>query len=235
MLLIGSIYALASIIVFPVSIIRFRNSSSNLLFVKVTAFLSRLVLGLKVDFSGLENSKRNLPAIFIMNHQTALDIMLNREVFPRNCLIVVKRGLAYVPFFGWIVFAAGNILLQRTNKQQSLSQMRSADLAISMGKSSVWVFPEGTRRGAKGLGAFKKGAFYMAIKNKVPIIPVIASSYANKLDFNKWKSGLVSVQVLPPISTEGLSLEDVDETLKISHQIMKTALINLDTKMATST
>ena len=228
----GIIFALASVIVFPIAIFRFRNTSTNLLFISLTAPLCRWVLGLKVEFIGLDISRKNLPAVFVMNHQAALDIVLNKEIYPSSCILVVKRGLAYVPFFGWLVFAAGNILLERTNKQQSVDQMNSADQAITVRKSSVWVFPEGTRRGTKGLGNFKKGAFYMAIKNKVPIIPVIASSYSQKLDFSKLKSGVVVVQVLPPISTQDMTLENVDDLLKSCHQIMKTSLGSLDKRTA---
>ena len=231
MLLLGVIFALASVIVFPIAILRFRNTSSNLLFVTLTAPLSRFVLGLKVEFSGLDYAKNHLPAVFVMNHQTALDILLNREIYPRSCILVVKRALAFVPVFGWMVFAAGNILLQRSNKQQSLGQMNSADLAITVRRSSVWIYPEGTRRGAMGLGDFKKGAFYMAIKNKVPIIPVIASSYTHKLNFSKWRSGVVLVQVLRPIPTDGLRLEDVDVLLQKCHDLMKDSIAKLDARV----
>lgn len=231
MLLIGIIFSLASVITFPIAILRFRNTSTNLLFVTLTAPLSRFVLGLKVEFSGLEFAKSHLPAVFVMNHQTALDILLNQEIYPRSCILVVKRALAFVPVFGWLVFAAGNILLQRSNKQKSVDQMNAADLAITIRKSSVWIYPEGTRRGAKGLGDFKKGAFYIAIKNKVPIIPVVASSYTHKLNFSKWRSGVVLVQVLPPIPTEGLTLEDVDNALGRCHDLMKDSIARLDARV----
>lgn len=43
------------------------------------------------------------------------------------------------------------------------------------------IFPEGTRRNNGEIHAFKKGAFYIAIRNQLPIIPVVFSSYYNFL------------------------------------------------------
>lgn len=55
----------------------------------------------------------------------------------------------------------------------------------------LWIFPEGTRSKKEELLPFKKGAFHIAMMNKLPIVPVIISPYYfiddNKKIFNSGK------------------------------------------------
>jgi len=41
----------------------------------------------------------------------------------------------------------------------------------------MWIFPEGTRSKKSELLPFKKGAFHIAMQNKLPIVPVVISPY----------------------------------------------------------
>ena len=64
---------------------------------------------------------------------------------------------------------------------------------------SIWMFPEGTRSRGRGLLPFKTGAFHTAMQAGVPIVPVVASSYANQIDLNRWDNGEVLIEMLPPL------------------------------------
>jgi 1-acyl-sn-glycerol-3-phosphate acyltransferase len=234
MLLVGLIFSVTSVLLFPVALVQFGNPATNRLFLSFTARLSRYGLGLKVGVRRNSTSSEGSPCVFVMNHQAAMDILLNVEVYPKQCVVVAKRILAFVPFFGWLIWAAGNLLLDRKNQSQSLEKMELANRAIQKKSFSVWLFPEGTRSGNRGLGPFKKGAFYMAIKNQVAIVPVVVSSYVGKMDFARWHSGTVLVKVLSPISTIGLGLEDVHSLLDQVHREMKQAIADLDEEVARS-
>jgi 1-acyl-sn-glycerol-3-phosphate acyltransferase len=87
-------------------------------------------------------------------------------------------------------------------------------------KDNIYVFmmPEGTRSRGKGIGPFKKGAFRLAIETQTPIFPMIASSYYKNLNLNRWKSGLVRLRFLPPISTQGLGLGDLDHLVELARK-----------------
>jgi 1-acyl-sn-glycerol-3-phosphate acyltransferase len=70
----------------------------------------------------------------------------------------------------------------------------------------VTIFPEGkmTYRGQKLL-PFNKGAFYLALENEVPIIPIAVVLYGNRfIRHSPWVPARVHIHILPPIPTAGL-------------------------------
>ena len=99
---------------------------------------------------------------------------------------------------------------------------------------SIWVFPEGTRSHGKGLGQFKKGAFQMAISAGVPIIPLCANNYVRALDLNRWHSGDIILRALSPISTTGMTIEDVPALIERCREQMKTCIAGLDQETGTN-
>lgn len=62
---------------------------------------------------------------------------------------------------------------------------------------------------------FKKGAFYTAIDEQLPIVPVVFSSYKNFLDDKRkiFDEGEIIIKALPEISTEGLTHGDIDKLI----------------------
>lgn len=73
----------------------------------------------------------------------------------------------------------------------------------------IWMFPEGTRHHQHGLLPFKKGAFNIAVCGQFPIIPVVISDYTPFYSKPKryFRSrGHVIVQVMDPVSTQGVKL-----------------------------
>ena len=95
---------------------------------------------------------------------------------------------------------------------------------------SLMLFPEGTRNSAGGgsLLPFKKGAFHVALDIGVPILPIVVSEY----DFlgpdgkrtEKFTSGNVTIKVLPPIETEGVTKDQIDDLIKETRDSMLEAL-----------
>ena len=95
---------------------------------------------------------------------------------------------------------------------------------------SMLLFPEGTRNSAGGgsLLPFKKGAFHVALDIGVPILPMVVSEY----DFlgpdgartEKFTSGNVTIKILPPIETEGIRKDQIDDLIKETRDSMIEAL-----------
>ena len=91
---------------------------------------------------------------------------------------------------------------------------------------SMLLFPEGTRNSAGGgsLLPFKKGAFHVALDIKAPILPIVVSEY----DFlgpdgsraEKFSSGNVTIKILPPIQTEGIEKDQIDNLIKKTRDSM---------------
>jgi 1-acyl-sn-glycerol-3-phosphate acyltransferase len=101
---------------------------------------------------------------------------------------------------------------------------RAADL-LRKGLSFL-VFPEGTRSKTGKLQAFKKGAFVLSIKGRADIIPVLLRGSHLSMPKGAWavKPGKVSVTILDPIPTEGLTYIDRDRLLEKAHNAMARAL-----------
>jgi 1-acyl-sn-glycerol-3-phosphate acyltransferase len=110
------------------------------------------------------------------------------------------------------MYMAGDVKLIRGNKQSILSAMKGCDDRLDK-KVSVMLFPEGTRTRDGSLGEFKDGAFRIAIDHQLPILPLVVNGTREALQAGSWKMNVTEaeVRVLAPISTEGLTKEDVPE------------------------
>lgn len=215
-------FLLASIFHF-VRILPFgKRSSNDATYVKLLAPVARTILGLHYTIRPYKEPLP-LPCVFIMNHQSALDLFSNAEIYPDTCIVIVKRALTKVPFFGWIAALGDNIFLDRENRSRSMEQMAEARNKITQNGLSVWIFPEGTRRNSGSIHNFKRGAFHLAIQAQVPIVPVVASSYRHHVDIGRWKSGRIIIEVLDPVPTKGLQADDVDSLIARCHSAMQTA------------
>lgn len=167
------------------------------------------ILGVKLVVEGREHFEHWQPGIVIANHQSNLDLFIFGQILPPRTVSVGKSSLKYLPLFGQVYWLAGNILINRRKKTQSIAAMTAISEAIHRNNSSVWVFPEGTRNPSKTLLPFKKGAFYMALNAQVPIVSICASAYSLHLNLNRWHACTVRVRIRPPIVTEGLGKEDL--------------------------
>ncbi|CAG7723451.1 unnamed protein product [Allacma fusca] len=83
------------------------------------------------------------------------------------------------------------------------------------------IFPEATRTKEKTLKQFKKGAFFIAIQNKLPIVPVVFSPYSFVNDETKiFNSGKMIVNILPPIEMDRFGVEDVGKLAGMVQDLM---------------
>ena len=93
---------------------------------------------------------------------------------------IAKKELYNSPFFGLFVRNAGSILLDREKSQMS-GFFADTKKAVKEG-SSIFIFPEGTRNKTENsLIEFKEGFRIIALKNKIPILPVYIRTHSNKV------------------------------------------------------
>ncbi|MFK8038191.1 MAG: lysophospholipid acyltransferase family protein [Crocinitomicaceae bacterium] len=138
-------------------------------------------IDLKVEGQEFIDSDKNY--IIMSNHTSYLDVPILLCAYPKNIYFVAKRELLRIPFFGWMMWLLGMIFIDRTNPKRSIRSMKIAAIKLKSGKN-VLVFPEGTFDDKGKLLPFKKGTFHIAVKAKMPIIPV-AISGGNKI----WSGG----------------------------------------------
>lgn len=171
------------------------------------------------------------PAVFITNHQTELDVLLLGTVFPPYCSVTAKNSLKRVPVLGWFMALSKTVFIDRTNRQTAVAAFDGAATVMRRDRQSVFIFPEGTRSyfDEAGLLPFKKGAFHLAIKAKVPIVPVIVANYSHVLSARRrvFQAGTIPVKVLAPIPTANLLPSDADELTTTTYDLMLRELTEL--------
>ncbi|RNE69597.1 1-acylglycerol-3-phosphate O-acyltransferase [Vibrio cholerae] len=207
-----------------------RNPKHVYTFGKQFAAMSK-VFGIKLEYRAPVDVDQRGQHIYIANHQNNWDLFTVSKAVTPKVVTVGKKSLAWMPLFGQLYWLTGNILIDRANKAKAKGTIDQVIDYMKQSEVSVWMFPEGTRSRGRGLLPFKAGAFHAAIGAGVPIIPIVCSS-TDKLKFNRWNNGHVIVEVLPPISTEGYSKENIRELSQLCHEQMKAKLAELDAEVA---
>ena len=132
-------------------------------------------------------NKEKLPTdgqyLVLINHRSIIDPPI-AEVALRHTDIfgpwIAKKELYNSFFFGLFVRNAGSILLDREKSQMS-GFFADIKKAVSRGES-IFIFPEGTRNKTEdALTSFKEGSRIIALKNRLPILPLYIKTDAGKV------------------------------------------------------
>lgn len=129
------------------------------------------ITGSRLSVEPLPDVDWSRPHIFVMNHQSMMDIPCAFAVIPANIRFVAKHTLKYVPFLGWYMALTGMIFINRSDRRAAMRGLTTAGERIRAG-ANILAFPEGTRSKDGRILPFKKGPFLLALEAKVPIIPV---------------------------------------------------------------
>lgn len=190
-------------------------------------YVMKYGMGIDVKVIGEENLAHK-PFVAISNHQSTLDILVLGRMFPKGCTVTAKKSLKYIPLLGWFMTLSGTFFLDRSSREKSVKTLNKGLQQIKEKKRALWIFPEGTRSYATDLDIlpFKKGAFHLAQQGNIPIVPVVVSNTSTIMNpknkvFNR---GVITVKVLDPVSTDGLTKEDVG---KFSEKIRESMLKEL--------
>ncbi|KAJ3067102.1 1-acylglycerol-3-phosphate O-acyltransferase [Podochytrium sp. JEL0797] len=168
------------------------------------------------------------PCVFVMNHQSEMDILVLGSFIPQDCVVLMKEEFKKLPIIGQYVRATGDaVFIKRQSRDSAIETMAQVATVVKQRNVPVHIFPEGTRsyQTTNDLLPFKKGAFHLAVSAQIPIIPVVASSYHSIYNLKNllFEGGVVRIKVLPPVSTEGLVTADVGElTEKVRGQMLAT-------------
>jgi putative phosphoserine phosphatase/1-acylglycerol-3-phosphate O-acyltransferase len=176
--------------------------------------LATSLAGIDLRVEGEENAWSSRPAVFIFNHQSALDAMLMLKIVRRDMTGVGKMEIRKDPVLGPIFAAAGVVFIDRSNTASAIEALEPAVRALKQGRS-IAIAPEGTRSPTPRLGAFEKGAFQMAMQAGVPVVPVV---FRNVLDaFPKdariVRPATIEAKVLAPIETSDWTKDTLDHEI----------------------
>ncbi|WP_084206845.1 lysophospholipid acyltransferase family protein [Marinobacter lutaoensis] len=200
------------------------HPDNNRLLGWAVARTGRWLLGMERRLEGAEHLPRQRPTVVIANHQHNDDLFVMGDLLPPRTVTVGKSSLVWVPFFGQVFLLGGNVILNRGQSRKAVAAMQAVSRALVAERKSLWVFPEGTRSHGRGLGAFKKGAFHAALASGYPITLVCASEYDGQTRGLFGRRAPVTVRILPPVETRGLSTEDVPALMAQCHRMMSEAI-----------
>ena len=165
----------------------------------------------RVHVEGREKIRRGVAYVMVANHQSLLDILVLFRLFV-HFKWVSKIENFRVPCIGWNMSLNEYIPLRRGDRESIAEMMTACGRTLAAG-SSVMMFPEGTRSPDGRLKAFKHGAFTLAQRGGVALLPIVLSGTARALP----KRGFVlqgrhpiEIRVLdeiPPERFAGISAE----------------------------
>lgn len=166
---------------------------------------------------------RSRPYVIVTNHQSMLDIPL-MYVLPLNFKWVSKKEVKKMPIFGLVLLMHGDILVERGSRESAKAMVGACTKRLGRG-TSVIVFPEGTRTKTGRIGRFKDGAFVVARKAGVGILPVVIDGTWSLMD--GWKFRMphsFRVRVLYPIEPDEVMATEpremagrIEERMKRAH------------------
>lgn len=160
--------------------------------------------GLDFEVEGMENLRRHGPAIFVFNHQSLLDSMVLAHLLRKDVVALCKKEMAHTPVVGLLLRQADTIFVDRDDTDQREVLQRALDVLHS-GRSLV-IAPEGSRSTLGDIQPFKHGAFYLARKAGVPIVPIVLHNVKDALPNGGWliRPATIRITVLPPVPPESI-------------------------------
>jgi 1-acyl-sn-glycerol-3-phosphate acyltransferase len=133
----------------------------------------------RVHIDGREKIAPGTAYVMVANHQSLLDILVLFRLFV-HYKWVSKIENFRVPCVGWNMSLNRYIKLRRGDKESVAEMMTACERTLAEG-NSIMMFPEGTRSPDGRLKAFKHGAFTLAQRMGVPILPIVVEGTSEAL------------------------------------------------------
>lgn len=168
------------------------------------------MFGSELIVHGKENLPTEGPVVFIGNHQGYADIIAYIAAISPSIAFafVAKDDLERIPLYGPWMRRIRSVFIKRNDPRASLKAIDEGISLIEKG-FSLMIFPEGTRSKGPRPGNFKRGAFRLATKPGVPIIPIsLNGSYKMYEETGVIKGARIDVLVHPAVETKDLSRQE---------------------------
>lgn len=189
---------------------------------KIMLWLSRRWARLLLFFSGVRVEAHYEggidPArsyVFLPNHQSYYDIPALLPTVPVEIRFAAKRSLFRVPVFGWSLSAGGFIPIDREDRSRAREAFAAAAQRLA-GGASVLFFPEGSRSWDGRLRPFERGGFLLALRLRLPIVPVGISGARAVQPRGRLAvtPGTITVRYGAPIDTAAYGLKGKGELME---------------------
>jgi len=149
---------------------------------KISSWIIRLSILFSADVKGEEDPNAQM---FLLNHQSDLDIALMETITSKDLAWVAKKELFDLPFFGLALKLPKDIAVERESKTSLIKLLRDAKTVID-NKRTITMFPEGTRSSRGKMLPFKSGAKLVADKYKLIVQPIVMIETASCYNIKKF-------------------------------------------------
>ena len=211
-------FGLATLVMFPVMLLLYiltvwRDPGLYLVGrafrqIGVITFMVNPLWTVRISGVKIENPRR--PYVAVSNHESFADILLLCNL-PFEMKWMSKVEILRIPYLGWMMRLAGDIPVDRGSRESAGKAMEMCRKTLK-NRVPVMIFPEGTRSTTEEMLPFKDGAFRLAIKTGVAILPLAIVGTSDALAKHDWRFGRADAQVrvLPPVEVTGYTLKTVE-------------------------
>jgi 1-acyl-sn-glycerol-3-phosphate acyltransferase len=198
-------------------ILSFFNKDENIIHRRIAmpwAKISLKVCSVKVEVKGAEHVNRDLPCIYMSNHQSYFDIFVLLVGLPVDFKFIMKKSLMKIPLMGTTMRRAGYLSVDRKDIKKAIISMDAAAEKIRNG-ASILVFPEGTRSKDGHIQDFKKGGFHTALKAGCDIIPIAILNSRDIVPKGslRIKKGTIKMSIGRPIPVKDYSKGNINDLI----------------------
>jgi 1-acyl-sn-glycerol-3-phosphate acyltransferase len=196
-----------------------KDGSTLHAFARLWAKLTMKSLFSPLRVTGLDQVDTSKPHVYAVNHASALDIPVLYAYLPFQFRILHKKELLSYPIVGWHLKRSRQVCVDQQNPSRSIGQIKSALRTLRAGMPLV-IFPEGGRTSDGNIQPFLPGAFFLAIKAEIDIVPIALCGMYELLPMNTYhiKPRPLEMRVGKPISTSGMTMSDMQ---RLSAQVQK--------------
>ncbi len=173
---------------------------------RTNIWLLRAICGITVELRGVGKIPRGA-LLIASKHQSLWETFALLLLFDDPAYIL-KRELIWIPFFGWYLWKARMIPVNRGKRSQALADMTVYVREELARHRQIIIFPEGTRRQPGAEPGYKYGVVHLYGETGVPCLPVALNSglFWPRRSFRRYP-GTIVVEVLDPIAP-GLAKAD---------------------------
>jgi len=164
----------------------------------------------RIHISGGENLDGSQVYVVVSNHQSLADIPLISHL-KLDTKWLAKASLFRLPLVGWMMRMAGDVPVERSDRRKSARALLQCARYLRQ-HCSVVFFPEGTRSPDRRVLPFNEGPFQLAIREHVPILPLVVDGSGAALPRHSWIFGRtqdIHLRILEAVPVEGWNIKQV--------------------------
>jgi 1-acyl-sn-glycerol-3-phosphate acyltransferase len=162
----------------------------------------------RIHISGTENVHADQVYVIVSNHQSLADIPVISHL-NLDTKWLGKAELFRVPAIGWMARMAGDVPIERFDRRKGATAMLRCARYLRQ-RCSIVLFPEGTRSPDGRILPFSEGPFQLAIREQVPILPLVVEGSRTALPRNSWifgKTQDIHLRILEAVSVDGWNIK----------------------------